>query len=127
METLPRIERLRGKAAIGELLKKGRFFREGCLKCCVLMRPEADGSDSEKATAPVRIMVSVSKRLFKRAVKRNLLKRRLREAYRRQKFLLEGCHPCDILFVYNSVEVFDYEVIAGDVAAILRAISGEKE
>ena len=72
-------------------------------------------------------MVSVSKRLFKRAVKRNLLKRRLREAYRRQKFLLEGCPACDILFVYNSVEVFDYEVIAGDVAAILRAISGEKE
>ena len=132
METLPRTERLRGKAAIGELLKKGKFMREGCLKACVLMRQETAGDDSTKAAtddsvkvaAPVRMMVSVSKRLFKRAVKRNLLKRRLREAFRRQKFLLEGVSGCDLLLVYNSAEVADYQTIAADVAAILKNIAG---
>lgn len=125
METLPRTERLRGKAAIGELLKKGKFTREGCLKCCVLMRPEALGDGSAKATPHVRMMVSVSKRLFKRAVKRNLLKRRLREAFRRQKSLLEGSPACDLLLIYNSAEVFDYQTIAADVAAILGNIAAQ--
>lgn len=38
--------------------------------------------------APVEVLFSVSKRRFKRAVKRNRVKRQLREAYRRNKSLL---------------------------------------
>lgn len=38
--------------------------------------------------APVQLLLSVSKRRFKRAVRRNRTKRLLREAYRRQKHLL---------------------------------------
>ncbi|MCD8202783.1 MAG: ribonuclease P protein component [Prevotella sp.] len=37
---------------------------------------------------PVQVLISVSKRHFKRAVKRNRVKRQLREAYRKNKFLL---------------------------------------
>ncbi len=40
--------------------------------------------------APVRILVSVPKRCFKRAVKRNRVKRQVREAYRKYKHLLDG-------------------------------------
>lgn len=46
-------------------------------------------SDKESAEEPqARILVSVPKRQFKRAVKRNRVKRQLREAYRRNKRLL---------------------------------------
>ena len=38
---------------------------------------------------PVSVMVSVSKRHFKRAVKRNRVKRQIREAYRLHKHLLD--------------------------------------
>lgn len=34
---------------------------------------------------PAKVLVSVAKKRFKRAVKRNLLKRRIKEAYRHQK------------------------------------------
>ena len=51
----------------------------------------------------VRIMVSVSKRYFKRAVRRNRIKRQLREAYRKNKGLLApaagGVH---IAFLWSS-------------------------
>ncbi len=39
---------------------------------------------------PLQMMVSVSKRKFKHAVKRNRVKRQVREAYRLHKHLLEG-------------------------------------
>lgn len=72
--------------------------------------------------SPNNIIVSVPKRLFKRAVKRNLLKRRLREAYRTQKGLLppEGY---SILFLYNTKEVLDYAAMREQVGAILQKIA----
>ena len=66
---------------------------------------------------PGRILVSVPKRYFKRAVKRNLLKRRIREAYRVQK--LPGV---DIMFQYNSVELADFAAVQADITAILSRI-----
>ena len=71
----------------------------------------------EESLLPARIMVSVPKRLFKRAVKRNLLKRRIREAYRVRK--IEGV---DVFFQYNSPEIADFAAISADVAAILQHI-----
>ena len=67
---------------------------------------------------PGRILVSVPKRCFKRAVKRNLLKRRIREAYRVQK--LPGV---DVMFQYNSPELADFAAVRADVTAILSRIS----
>ncbi|MBQ6063884.1 MAG: ribonuclease P protein component [Prevotella sp.] len=48
----------------------------------------------EEGEPPVKMMVSVSKRHFKRAVKRNRIKRQLREAFRRNKtILMEKMNP----------------------------------
>ena len=112
-QTLPKRERLSGKTAIGALMKKGRWGVAGCLKYCVL----SPGGDEV-----TRMMVSVSKRSFKRAVKRNLLKRRLRESYRTQKDLLGSTGPLDLMLVYNSKEILEYQVIRQDVAEILRRV-----
>lgn len=117
-QTLPKNERLSGKTAVGTLMKKGRWGTAGCLKFCVL---SPGGGDVD------RVMVSVSKRMFKRAVRRNLLKRRLRESYRTQKDLLGQAGPLDLLLVYNSKDILDYQVIRQDVAAVLQHIANQKE
>lgn len=67
---------------------------------------------------PTRILVSVPKRFFKRAVKRNLLKRRIREAYRQQK--IDGV---DVMFQYNSKEIADSATIFKEIGAILKRIT----
>ena len=115
---LSREERLRGKTDIARLLAHGKFGHESMLKFCWLPRSgAADGNN--------RLMVSVSKRFFKRAVKRNLLKRRLREAYRRSKQLLSVPGGCDLLIIYNSKEIAGYKELEVAVEAILTAISAK--
>ena len=76
------------------------------------------GTSSAGVVLPGRILVSVPKRFFKRAVKRNLLKRRIREAYRVRKIA-----GVDVMFQYNSAELAPFAAISADVAAILSRIS----
>ncbi|MBQ9462513.1 MAG: ribonuclease P protein component [Bacteroidales bacterium] len=111
--TLPKKERLSGKTAIAVLTGRGKWDHTPHLRCCCL---------SGTGTGLNRIMVSVPKRYFKRAVRRNLLKRRLREAYRLQKDLLEEPGH-DILFVYNNAEVVEFSVIFGEVGDLLKRIA----
>ena len=114
--TLSKSERLCGKKAIAELMEHGNGGVAGCLRYKFLKGGEADVS---------RILVSVPKRHFKRAVKRNLLKRRIRESYRLQKDLLPA--PVDIAFLYLDREVLPYEAIYDAVTAALTAVASKTE
>ena len=72
----------------------------------------------------IQVAFSVSKKRFKKAVVRNLIKRRVREAYRQHKELLrpfsanENC--LSILFVYISDEVLPYSMIAEKLTRTLQ-------
>ena len=47
-------------------------------------------TEYREGCAPVQILISVPKKKFKHAVDRNRVKRQIREAYRKNKSLLEG-------------------------------------
>ena len=144
--TLRKAERLCGKKDISRLFSEGKWGAGAHLRYCWVIRTESspaprndgdgicggcsaasrgttpDASCEEGGIASNRLLVSVPKRYFKRAVKRNLLKRRMREAYRLQKELL-GCCGVDFLLSWSSKEIGDWETVRDEVATALTRIS----
>ena len=78
-------------------------------------------------SSPLQMGVSVSSKYFKRAVDRNLLKRRIREAYRKQKSTLkqlleEKGIKVDVFFVYIEADIIDYETIYQSMTIALKTL-----
>lgn len=119
--TFRKHERLNRKKVLEKMFAGGaRSYSFFPLRMVYIFAPELEG-------AQVSVLVSVSKRHFKRAVKRNRVKRRVREAYRLNKQPLlnvveqTGCHVA-IAFIYLSDRVADSDVIAGRMRTALQRI-----
>lgn len=82
LSTLRKAERLSSKILIGKMFEGGVSKSFSVFPIRIVYMPV------EKGEAPAAVMISVSKRRFKRAVKRNRVKRQIREAYRKNKQLL---------------------------------------
>lgn len=108
--TLSKAEKVCSKTDIARLVRTGAYRSVGCIRFAVVPSPSGIS----------RILVSVPKRNFKRAVKRNLLKRRIREAYRLNKALIGS--PSDILFIYTEREVLPFGVIEQAVRSALGSL-----
>jgi len=80
--TLRKEERLKSNLAIQNLLKTGKSLSNYPFK----IYWNISGDDQQKY--PARIAISVPKRKFRHAVDRNLMKRRIREAYRLNKNII---------------------------------------
>ena len=100
--SLPKSERICGKTAVAALFEHGKHAGAGCLHSRYILREDGECS---------RILVS-------------LLKRRIRESYRRQKALLGP--GVDILFVYTPKEVLPYDTIYADMTALLSSLSSAR-
>ena len=110
-----------GKTAISKLLAKGKHGSVPGIRWQCLYGTESGVN---------RIVVSVSKKFFKRAVKRNLLKRRIRESWRKQKHMLTLEGNFDILLIYSVKEILSYEEIyaaVGQIIANLNDRFGQKQ
>lgn len=107
--TLKKEERLCSQKIIGELFTSGESFLAYPLKVVFLK------TDSSQAY-PVQAAFTVSKRNFKRAVKRNLLKRRMREAFRLNKpglydeLAAKELHIA-VMFVFVGKDLIEFPII----------------
>ena len=133
LQTLSKAERLKSYKRIRILFAQGQKFKVFPLVVYFLLRDEKANSvegveEVEVVEGVLQMGVSVGKRHFKRAVDRNLLKRRIREAYRKQKLELKETLSAsgismDIFFVYSNARISDYAEIETAMASVLAILA----
>jgi len=75
----------------------------------------------------LKFLISVPKAKIKHSVKRNLVKRRIKEAYRKNKHILlnafeEKNIKINIAFVYNTDVILKYDIIESKIILILQRL-----
>ncbi|MCE7865204.1 MAG: ribonuclease P protein component [Bacteroidetes bacterium CHB5] len=106
-------ERLSKEKWIQELFEKGSSFYLFPFKIIYLKHPES--------TLPNQILISVPSRQFKKAVDRNLIKRRIREAYRTQKSNLT--QPLIFAIVYTAREILPFSEVKTKILIALTKLN----
>lgn len=114
--------RLKSKKAIEALFSGGKSVQSSNFKAFYCINQEKG----------LRMGVSVPKRNIKLAVTRNLIKRRIREAYRLNnealKLQVEKMNiGMDVMFVYNSQQILEYQKVEEKIKVILTRLIESSE
>ncbi|MCK9304085.1 MAG: ribonuclease P protein component [Bacteroidales bacterium] len=112
----PKNSRLSSLTSVNEVFLKGRILRVRGFKVFLL----------QNMSECNRIMIAVPKKIHRKAVTRNLIKRRIREAYRINTGILnQGKGNCaDIILIYNSDEIPEFAGLKNTVCNVLKKIRG---
>ena len=122
-ETFEKSERLCSTKLISGLFENGNIFHTSLFKVVWSKSPVI-------LPYPAQIIFSVSKRGFKLAVTRNLIKRRMREAYRKNKYLLyEFLNAANkqivLIVIMKGHNVPDFPAIERSINETLKRLIGQ--
>lgn len=122
MFTFTKIERLCSKKAIDDLFANGKGKTQFPIKLLYKI-------SEYESPFPVRAIFVVPKKKHKRANKRNIIKRRMREVYRLNKSLLYDSlkiHKIDVMFICLTPEELSYEDIEKTMLNLIKFLSIQK-
>ncbi len=123
MQTFGKDEKLCSQTAITELFSKGKQIFKHPVK--LLWLPVENGSGESN-----KVIITVSKRNFKRAVDRNKIKRLLRECYRKNKNVSEAIFTDQkimIGLIYIGKNIPRYNILEPIIIELLLRLNSEYE
>ena len=106
-----KINRLRGKTKFDTILNASTVFKSDFLILWLIQ--------NEK-TQHLEVAVAVSKKLFKRAVDRNKIKRLLREAIKKNENDISFYGQC--LFLYKGLKLPDLSLLIEEVNSLISKV-----
>lgn len=128
--SLSQDERIKSKKQIDRLFKGGGAKAMSAYPLRVVFLAEPMGEDDSMMA---QMMVSVPKRYFKRAVKRNHVKRQVREAYRLNKHILlealveddetDNRRKMSLCFIWTSDQLASTDTVTEKVRNLLTRIA----
>lgn len=118
--TFKKAERLSKETLIQELFEKGSSFYFYPFKVLHLPHPDSGSPVNE-------VLFTVPKRQFKRAVDRNTIKRRMREAYRLNKSEMNAPRKLLIAYIYTAKTILPSETLQQKVLGTILKISSLKD
>jgi ribonuclease P protein component len=125
-QTFKKSERLCSRSKIKSLFETSNSFAAYPIR--LLWKKET----TEETAPGVQVLISVPKRNIKKAVKRNRIKRLIRESYRKNKQLLltqdgkEMLH-CSIIFIFTGKEEITYSETETKIIQLLRRLKHDYE
>jgi ribonuclease P protein component len=125
LQTFRKEERLSEKKIIEKLFERGCAFYVSPFKILWIC------SDF-KSKFPAKVMIAVSARNFRKAVDRNRIKRLIREAYRKNKYILYDAmqnspEKCAFMLLYNGKDIIPFKDIELKIILILQRLVKEYE
>ena len=125
-ENLTKQERVCSKVLIDRLFNGGKSHSMSAypLRVVYMYMQAEDIANDEPNT---QLLVSVPKKCFKRAVKRNRVKRQVREAYRRNRSIVserlsDGCRLV-MAFIWLDPKLYDTAVVEVKMKNLIQPIS----
>lgn len=115
LQSFPKIQRLTSKKLIDQLFEQGKAVNLSPIRVIKFPNPVQENTETQ-------VLFTVPSRNFKRAVDRNLLKRRMREAYRLNKSLVPPELKWLLAYIYIAKEILPYKTIEQKMVEALKRL-----
>ena len=120
--TFQKKDKLKSSIAIEKLFHANKFVLSYPIKCYFSF------SEITEDKSTLQVAFTVPKKTFKKAVDRNTLKRRMREAYRLnyqrifEPFITQNNKQVQLLIIYIGKEILDYRTIESNIQKLLQKL-----
>jgi ribonuclease P protein component len=123
MFKFPKKQKLCSETVIKEMFSSGKSFTTSALR---LVWKEDNGKDE----VAIKSIIVVPKKKIRLAVKRNIIRRRMKEAYRLHKIELENILKgkklqLSIAIIYQKDKILPYKTVDEEIKLILERLSKE--
>ena len=123
MFEFPKKQRLCNETLIKEMFSDGKSFATSTIRLVWF-------KDSKEDKIAIKSIIVVPKKKIKLAVKRNIVRRRMKEAYRMNKNILENILKINdlhlsIAIIYQKEKIVPYKTVSQEIKLILERLRKE--